>query len=111
MSQIGVNFEHPRMPITLVVPVRQLSNFVLAAARGRSSSLQLGVEVILGRHPNANPEQYVDFGAPQITSTPSCSAELLPRAAASTKFGACRTGTARVIDILGRSKSANICKM
>ena len=40
LLQILADFEYPKVSITLAVPVRQASNFVLAAARGRSSSLQ-----------------------------------------------------------------------
>ena len=107
--QILTDFEYSKMSITLAVPVRRDSNFVLAAARGRSSPLQLGVEVILGPVSEAFLHTTLQKMVAKITSTPSCSEELLPRAAASTKFEACRTGTARVIDIFGYSKSVNSC--
>ena len=97
--QILADFEHPKMSITLVVPVRQASNFALAAARGRSSPLQLGVEVISVPVSEAFLHTRLQKMAAKITSTPSRSKELLPRAAASAKFEACRTGTARVIGI------------
>ena len=108
--QILTDFEYSKMSITLAVPVRRDSNFVLAAARGRSSPLQLGVEeVILGPVSEAFLHTTLQKMVAKITSTLSCSEELLPRAAASTKFEACRTGTARVIDTFGYSKSVNIC--
>ena len=73
LLQILADFEHPKMSITLAVPVRQASNFAFAAARGRSSSLHLGVEVISVPVAEAFLHTALQKMVAKITSTPSCS--------------------------------------
>ena len=78
MLQNVVKFVLSKPLCTLAMPVRQASNFCLAAARGRSSALQLGVEAIWEAQVVAFQHTTLTKTVSQITSTPSCSAELLP---------------------------------